>query len=1112
MRSAIIERELQRKPQVRDLFRRSTPPRVLSSRSSKLARESSKLARKGLWVCSLTAVFSLHALRAEEGTESGAGANSDVKAAPDRIDFNRDVRTILSDKCWHCHGPASDGRAADLRLDQRDAIFAHDPDNPVIVPGKPKESSLIARIRHEKKRKRMPPAKSKLSLSPQEIATLEQWIREGAEWAEHWAFVTPRRYPQPELADPSWVRQPIDAFIARRHEEAGLAASPPASRERWLRRVTIDLSGLPPTIDEVDAFLADDSPEARDKVVDRLLASVACAERLAGEWLDVARFADTYGYQADRFNHLWPWRDWVIDAFADALPYDDFIIWQIAGDLLPDATQEQVLATAFNRNHRQTNEGGSTNEEFRVEYNADRVKTTSTAFLGITLECARCHDHKFDPITQRDYYSYFGFFNSTHESGVYSHFTDAIPSPTLLLYTDEQRAVHRRVKDEIASLEERIDEARSSSQAAFDAWLAKGGQLAAQLPGLTGRFPFDQLEGGRALNEAGDKGHGKLVESPELVPGYSGKALSFHGENSVDIPEVANFHRYEPFSIGFWMKAAALAPRTVVIHHSKAGPDAGSRGYEVLLEHGHAKFSLIHFWPGNAVSVRSIEKLPIDRWVHLAVTWDGSSRADGAGIFIDGQRAEVEVVEDHLFRDIVYGNPVPLQLAARFRGPGFKDGLIDELRVFDRQLAPLEIAQLADRGAVDVDLARNSSALSIAQKKALHAVWLARGHDDAVRRLEAELLDKRREESRLVESVREVMCLGDLDEPRPTHVLARGSYDAPTERVEVAAPSSILPFDETFTRDRIGFARWLTDPRQPLTARVTVNRYWQLMFGRGIVSTPEDFGSQGSLPTHPELLDDLARRFVDSGWNLGGLLRELALSATYGQSGSVSVDSRRLDPENLLLSRGPTQRLSAEMVRDVALDVSGLLDRRVGGPSVQPGTLPGFKKTDKTPRADPEKHRFRRSLYMYIQRTSPSPFLITFDATGRETCIVERQTTNTPLQGLILLNDALFTDASQALARSFEAEGGDLEAGDSASLSAMFRRVLARVPRDRERDLLKSLYEKMHAELSAHPERAREFLDAGRFDAGEVLDPARRAALAYVATALLNHSELIQKR
>ena len=952
--------------------------------------------------------------------------SASIRAAslPDKVDFNYHIKPLLSDRCYACHGPDEKARKAKLRLDLKDGAFKALEDGQfVIKPGDLTKSEMFRRITNHDPDDLMPPPKSNLSLSKDEVKLIRRWIEQGAQWDKHWSFVPVKNVQAPPVKNTSWLKNGLDAFVLARLEQEGLKPSAEATKERLIRRVTLDLTGLPPTLAEIDEFLADDSPRAYERVIDRLLASPAYGERMAVDWLDVARYADTYGYQADRFNHLWPWRDWVIGAFNRNLPFDEFIIWQLAGDLLPNATREQKMATAFNRNHRQTNEGGSVDEEFRVEYNADRVHTTAGAFMGLTMECARCHDHKYDPITQKDYYRLFAFFNSTDESGLYSHFTDAIPSPALLLFKDDaQEQKHKQLK---AAIQAKEKEAPNFTGAG----------------GLVAHYALDDL---KVTNSISTNFVAKVSENPKLVAGKFGNALQFNGENSVTIEKVADFKRSDPFSFSLWLKIPEELEEIVVMHHQQAGSDAGYHGYQLVLEHGHASFGLIHFWPGNAIKVRTREKLRTNEWVQVGITYDGSSRASGVKLYVDGKPAEPEIQRDQLYKD--FANNQPLTLAARFRGRGFKDGLIDDLRIYNRCLTPAEMAASEIK---DAELVRND-----------------------------ELQKLRKEENEFINSIPEIMIMGDLPKPRPTFLLKRGAYEAPADPVEPGTPESIMPLDPALPKNRLGLAKWLTDPKNPLTARVIVNRYWQMFFGQGIVASSEDFGSQGQLPSHPELLDWLAQRFMDSGWNLKTLNKLIVMSATYRQASEASPELLARDPDNKLLARGPKQRLTAEMLRDQALAAAGLLVRKVGGPSVKPYQPEGlWEEKSSSWKYEPDKGEglYRRSMYTYWKRTSPHPAMLTFDAPERNSCVVRRQPTSTPLQALVLLNDPQFVEAAQKIAERAAKEGGT---SPDDRVRHTFRLLTGRVPTAKQTQILKRLYEEQPADgLSAETALASAILN-----------------------------------
>ncbi len=553
-----------------------------------------------------------------------------------KVDFNFQVRPILSDKCFRCHGPDVRGRKAGLRFDTKEGAFAETESGArAIVPGKLEESELYGRITARDETERMPPKSLGRTLSPEEIDVLKRWIEQGAEWQTHWSFRPPVAAAVPDVKRAAWPRNPIDRFVLARIEAEGRTPAPEADRERLIRRVTFDLTGLPPTLAEIDAFLADRDPGAYDRVVDRLLASPRFGERMAVDWLDLARYADTYGYQADRYRDTWPWRDWVVRAFNANLPYDRFVTWQLAGDLLPHPTRDQVLATAFNRHHRQTNEGGSIEEEFRVEYVADRTNTFATAFLGLTLECARCHSHKYDPITQKEYYQLSGFFASIDESGLYSHFTDATPTPTLLLSTPERdraiAAAGRGAKE--AGVVLTLDEVNAQSR--FEDWLKSPKRSREPvIAGLVGDFPLEAIEGGKVINRADAKKPGQTSENPEVVEGKVGRGLRLSGENNVTLP-LGNFDRSDPFSLAMWIETPDYKDRAVIIHRSMAWTDAGSRGYQLLIEDGKLSVGLIHFWPGNAIGIRAREPVSIGKWTHVAIAYDGSSRASGLALYVE---------------------------------------------------------------------------------------------------------------------------------------------------------------------------------------------------------------------------------------------------------------------------------------------------------------------------------------------------------------------------------------------------------------------------------------------------------------------------------------------
>ena len=696
--------------------------------------------------------------------------------------------------------------------------------------------------------------------------------------ARHWSFVALRPIEPPELpADSSWAfsRNPIDSFVLDKLRQRQLAPSPEADRATLARRLTLDLIGLVPSEQELDAFETAREGDAYERLVDRLLDSPHFGEKWATDWLDVARYADTYGYQADVYRATWPWRDWVVAALNQNLPYDQFITWQLAGDLLPQPAREQLVATAFNRHHRQTNEGGSVEEEFRAEYVADRVNTFGAVFLGLTLECARCHDHKYDPISQREYYQLAAFFNNIDESGLYSHFTSAVPTPALPLFTDQQAAALAELAQRIEDREQVLDRFKRCQPTAIDAEADSlddsptSAESTGQAHGVLaevlhrmgqhqlGHYRFESLDGGKLLNEITGETSGKVTDDPLPTEGVDGQGLLLSGDNNVVVPEGGGWTRNQPFTLSLWLNLPCHFDRCVVLHRSRAWTDAGSRGYELLIEDGRLSAALIHFWPGNAVRVRTTDPLPLDRWGQVTWTYDGSSSAAGIRLYLDGRPMATEIVRDQLTQAIHGGEANELTIGQRFRDVGFKHGRIDQLRIFAAELSELECQVLYWQDARPELLEQHIAALPAE----VVAEFQRLGTPEHVA-LVAELFELRQARSQLVESVPELMVMHEMAGQRPTYVLRRGEYDAPVEEVQRGLPHNLLPVgdaersetiaaDPPALLDRLDLARWLTDPRHPLTARVAVNRVWQSLFGRGLVETSEDFGMQGSPPTHP---------------------------------------------------------------------------------------------------------------------------------------------------------------------------------------------------------------------------------------------------------------------
>lgn len=1049
------------------------------------------------------------------------------QALPEEIDYNFHVKPILSDRCYKCHGPDENARKADLRLDTEEHAFARlESGGRAFSPGNIKRSKAIQRILSTDPEFLMPHPDSKLALTEEEKAIIVKWVQQGAQWKAHWSFMPPENPPIPADFPGDWtVSNPIDHFIYSRLQKAGLQPSRPADKERLLRRVSMDLTGLPPTLEEMDDFLNDPSPDAYEKVVDRLLASEHFGERLAMEWMDLARYADSHGLHADGWRMMWPWRDWVIEAFNENLPYNDFVTWQLAGDLLPHPTKEQILATAFHRNHTMTAEGGAVDEEFRVEYVADRTNTTATAFLGLTMECARCHDHKFDPISQEEHYMMSAFFNNVKELGMTGN--DGNFGPMLLLTDDHSERDLASVEAKIKAKEKEIELSReeiSNVQGFID-----NIQVPKNPVGLAGYFPFENSklsknkDGKEQLVFDGNK-NSFSKGKPEIVPGKVGHSLllSGSGYDVVSLDNVGLFDLHEPYSGAAWIHTTQHdSAKTQVIMGTAGQKDNFWRGWDFYLDGSNVlSFRLIHSFPHNYLHVVSTRPIDVNEWTHVAFTYDGSARASGVRLFIHGKRIETTIEYDRLYKSIrpVLGftntfrpdlmhilddRPVKVGISGRlFTGEnGIFNGQIDEIRFYDRSLSTLEIGVIAgNQRTASED----------------HLVELALHQNKEYQKQISELKQLREEWLTILNGIPEIMVMEEMEEPRPTHVLERGQYDAPMQQVSMGTPKNVLPYPDDLPKNRLGLSHWIFSEENPLTARVTVNRYWQLIFGRGIVKTLNNFGSQGALPSHPALLDWLAVEFRESGWDLKQLIKTMVMANTYQQSSVVKEVLYEADPENILLARAPSYRLSAEMIRDNALAASGLLTKKIGGASVKPyqpdslwDELGIFSEYLRFFARDSGEDLYRRSLYTFIRRNAPPPYMTTFDAPPRDVCTMQRERTNTPLQALILLNDPQFVEASRVLAERIQQEAGD---DLVTSLTHAFRLATGRKPDKEELSIFEDLYHKERERFLKNPGEADALLSVGERKANRQFNRITTAALAVVASTMLNHDEAYMKR
>jgi len=989
--------------------------------------------------------------------------------------------------------------------------------NTAIVPGNPGKSELYHRIFSDDPAYQMPPPESNLQITEYQKAVLTRWIEQGANYKPHWSFIPPQQSNPPNVIQPEWPHNPIDYFILNKLEEEGLSPSPKADKTTLLRRVSFDLSGLPPTPQEVDAFLADDSPDSYNKVIDRLLASSAYGERMAVDWMDVARYADSHGYHADGYRMMWPWRDWVIKAFNQNLPFDQFITLQIAGDLLPNPTQEQLLATAFLRNNQTNSEAGIVPEEYRLEGVFDRTNTTAKAFLGLTMECARCHDHKYDPISQKAYYQFSAFFNQVDELGMIGN--DGNPAPTMPLMDEKIKAIVSFVRKEISTKEQALEQYIQQAIQQLDATkLTVDPDF--DHKGLLGYYTFDQYTDTQTPNLASG-GYAVLKGELTHVPGKLGEAIEFDTEyEHVDLDSLANFERLDAFSMGAWVYPHTCEPYRVIM--GTAGDKNGHwRGYELYLDSlNRASVRLTHELPDHCIHITTLDSIPLRQWTHVFFTYDGSSKAAGLKLYVNGKEAESTIEDDRLYKTILPMNakhetiyrPIRLGRSHRFAlDLGIFEGAIDEARVYNRVLTALEVG-----GMLGEKFWENKAYHEVLPDQQQQMIaYHIQNNDTHYQALRHELSALRSKVHHTLDTVPEIMVMRDMDRPRKTFVLDRGQYDSPIEEVNPGLPAGMVSSASSTPSDRLGLARWLVDPQNPLTARVIVNRYWQQLFGRGLVHTLEDFGNQGALPTHPELLDWLATEFIASGWDVKALLRLMVTSATYRQSSVADSVLRVIDPQNELLSRGPSHRLSAEMVRDNALLASGLLVNKVGGPSVKTYQPEGLWSKTHFSRFlvhyEPDKgdKLYRRSLYTFIRRTAPPPTMTVMDASDRSMCIVRRQNTSTPLQALLLLNEPQMLEAARILAERMLKEGG-LQLEDQISLG--FRLLTSRSPNAKELEILSNLYAEEYDKYTQDQSAAEELLQVGDFPRDPTLPLPEVAALAVVANIMMNFEEVYTKR
>lgn len=1032
-----------------------------------------------------------------------------ARANDAKLEFNRDVRPILAEACFACHGIDGAARQADLRLDERQSAI----DSGAIEPGKPDASLLVERIFSDDPDLLMPPAKSHKKLTDAQKETLKRWIAEGAEYQPHWSFVAPTKPEAPAVKREAWIRNPIDRFILQRLEATGLEPAPEADLETLARRASLDLTGLPPTAEQMNALGADKSDRAYENFVDRLLEMPEWGEHRGRYWLDYARYADTHGIHFDNYREMWSYRDWVIGAFNRNLPYDQFTIEQLAGDLLPEATLDQQIASGFNRCNITTNEGGVIPEEYVVLYARDRTETTSSVFLGLTAGCAVCHDHKFDPLTQKEFYSFSAFFNNTTQNPMDGNVKDTPPIVRVPMQEDRERLV--AAKATLDQHEARLQQLRTELRGQYEAWLQDStvsralGWNALPVEGLVTHIPLDEGAGDILHVLAG--GQLQRVSLPGAATWAAGhiapSAWTSSATGSPELPDVGDFEEDQAFSYGCWLLVGENASGAVLARMDEA---ADYRGWDLWLQNGAIGAHIVSAWPKDALKAVTKNRLPANKWVHVMVTYDGSSKVEGLNIYVDGQLQDKQIEASELKGSI--RTSTPLRLGQRSRTAGPAGVRLQDLRLYNRAVSPAEIELLRSR--TRLFYLRSKNPRSPEEDAELYEQYLA-GYNADYQQTAAARTAAKSEVDQIVARGTIAHVMQEKNEPPMGFVLFRGDYDKRREQVSPATPAALPPFPDDLPRNRLGLAKWLVRPENPLFARVTVNRFWQEVFGTGLVRTSGDFGITGELPSHPELLDWLAVDFRESGWDVKAFFRQLVTSATYRQSAVVTPDKLQLDRDNRLLSRGPRFRMDAEMVRDYALAASGLLVRKLGGPSVKPYQPPGvweavamIGSNTRDYKEDNGESVYRRSMYTFWKRSAPPASLDIFNAPSRETCTVRRERTNTPLQALVTLNDPQFVEGAKKLA-SLTLEQKD--ATDLQRLDFASQRLLCRSVRAEEQKILLESLEGLRAAYAEDKAAVEQLLSVGQLQLDPSLDPSETAAWTMLINEMMNLDEVLNK-
>ena len=1049
-------------------------------------------------------------------TFAGLIAFASLAAAAESPSFNKDIRSILVENCFSCHGADSGSRKADLRLDQRDAAI----ESGAIAPGDPDSSVMLDRIFSDDPEEVMPPPSLKKVLTSEQKELLKRWIAEGAEYEPHWSFIPPQRPEPPAVKNETWVRNPIDRFVLARLEAEGLTPAAEADRRVLARRLALDITGLPPEPAVVDAFVADPHPDAYDRLVDTMLSSLEWGEHRGRHWLDYARYADTHGIHFDNYREMWTYRQWVVNAFNRNMPFDQFTILQLAGDLVsnhgPDATPDQILdnriASGFNRCNMTTNEGGIIDEEYIVLYARDRTETTSAVWLGLTTGCAVCHDHKFDPFTQKEFYELSAFFNNTTQAARDGNIQDTppiLPVPKL-----EDRSRFAALEKELPSAKTAVESRKTAAKPEFESWIkaATPAIVAKSLPQDTPLvdLPLDEGQGSTTrVLLAGKQTELPLTPTTTWQAGPNGMPAILLDGKAGELAGSGDFEHDQAFSVTFWVRVPANDSSYAVI--SRMDDANAFRGWDVWVQGRRIAMHLVHSYPDDALKVVAKNQLKADTWTLVSVTYDGSGKAEGVKIYYDGKLQEKPQVENNKFKKNTIRTEVPLVIGGRAKGATAHAVGLASLSLWGRSLSAGEIEGIS-RAQTIAEIVKLPAEERVQAGGTLYGWWLAT-FDEPFKAATADVakFDAEMAEIRKRGTVAHVMH--EKAEMAKAFVLNRGEYDKRGDEVEANTPDVLPPLPDHLPKNRLGLAQWLLLQDHPLTSRVTVNRFWQEVFGTGLVRSSGDFGITGELPSHPELLDWLAIEFIESGWDVKKLFRLMVTSAAYRQSAAATPEKLTKDSANRLLSRGPRFRMDAEMVRDHALAASGLLVKQIGGPSVKPYQPDGVWEavsmggnTNKYNR-DKGENVYRRSMYWFWKRSAPPASLDIFNAPSRENCCVKRERTNTPLQALVTLNDPQFVEAARALADRALEIGGET---DESRIEFIAERLLARPFTADEVAVVKQSLADLMAWYKDHPDDAKQVIAVGD-SKPRAADPVLLASWTMLTNELMNLDEVLCK-